>query len=201
MNKAKKQSHKQGTAKRLVRGSLVLSRTRALSAKMLRFFESGAASPLLTSVKKTDHFARNKVSSPLTKKMGLRKNVSVSVRNSIASFFSRNSIMKKIASFRAALLNSSIRSAGVFLLTFSIYGVASFLLKRFVASSLGVANPDDLIASAVIFLVGLLITVFGDKTIISSLGSSRITGNLLSGCLGVNRSSLERYKTSKSFTL
>lgn len=198
MFKAKKQTHKPGTAKRLVRGSLVLSRTRALSAKLLRFFESGAASPLLKSVKKIDHLARNKVSSPLTKKMGLRKNFSVPVRNSIAAFFSRNSFMKKIASFRAALLNASIRSVGVFLLTFSVYGVASFVLKRFVASPLGVADPDDLAASAVIFLAGLLITVFGDKTVISSLGSSRITGRLLSGCLGVNNSSFERYKTSSA---
>jgi hypothetical protein len=169
MFKAKKQSHKQGTAKRLVRGSFVLSRTRALSAKMLRFFESGAASPLFTSVKKTDHFARSNVSSRLTKKMGLRKNFSVGVRNSIASFLSRNSFMKKFASFRAALLNASVRSVGVFLLTFSVYGIASFLLKRFVVSPLGVANPDELAASAVIFLVGLIVTIFSDKTIIFSL--------------------------------
>jgi hypothetical protein len=165
---------------------------------MLRFFESGAASPLFTSVKKTDHFARSNVSSRLTKKMGLRKNFSVGVRNSIASFLSRNSFMKKFASFRAALLNASVRSVGVFLLTFSVYGIASFLLKRFVVSPLGVANPDELAASAVIFLVGLIVTIFSDKTIIFSLGSSRITGNLLSGCLGVNQSSFERYKTAYS---
>ncbi len=193
MNKANKQSHKESAAKRIARNSVVLSSTRALSMKLLNFFENGKGKFLAASVTKTDRFVRYKVTAPLAKKMGLRKNFSVPFRNTIASFFDKNFIFKKISAFRTAFLNSSLRSVGVFLLSFGIYGLAAFLLKRFVISPLGNANPDELSFSLVAFLAGLLLSAFGDKSIISSLGNSRIVGNLLLNLLGVNSSSFERY--------
>lgn len=201
MNKARKKTYKRGFAKRLVRESFVLSSTRYLSSRFVRIFESGFVSPLLTSANKVNRFAREKITGPLYKKIGIRKNFSMPARNALASFFANNPIMKSLASFRAAFLNTSVRSVGIFLLTFGIYAAAIFLLKSYVSLALGTeASIDDLSVAAVTALVGLLITAFGDRSILTALGNSRIIGSLLTNCLGVNESSLERYSSVSSGT-
>lgn len=197
MNIARRKKHKSGKMNRLVSQSLVLSSTRFVSSRAVRFFETGFASPLLTTVKKVDDFARDKVTGPLFKKTELRKNFTMPVRNSFALLFSRNSLLQKLAAFRVAALNVSLRAAGVFFLTFGIYTAAIFLLKRYIALTLGTPNTDDLAFAAVVFVAGLLLSLFGDKSIITSLATSRITGSLLSSCLGINDSSFGRsVKTS-----
>ncbi len=191
MNKARRKSNRKSVAKRLVRESLVLSTTRVASSRAVRFFQIGAASRLLTSVKKTDSLAERRIN-PLFKKDELRKNPSMHWRNSIASFCCKNKFFKSLSSIRVSLLNSSARSVGIFLLTFGIYAMAVILLKRFVNLNLGEATADDLIVSALAAVAGILLTVFGDKSNIEILGGGKIVGSLLSGVLGVNDSSLDK---------
>lgn len=200
MNRARRKKHKHGTMKRLVRESLFLSSTRYLSSRVVRFFEAGLASPLLCSVRSVDGFVSEKITGPLFKKTELRKNFSMPVRNSFAAFLSRNPVLKGLAAFRSAALNVSLRSVGIFLLTFGVYAAAIFLLKRYISLTLGTANTDDLAFAAISFVVGLVLTMFGDKSIIASLSSGRITGTLLSNCLGVNESSFGQTSRAASGT-
>lgn len=197
MNKARKQSHRPGTLKRLFRESLILSSTRFVSSRVFRFFESGLVSPLLTSVQKVDRFIRNNATNPLLEKTELRKKFIMPVRNGFASLLSRSRIMNKISALRSALLGSSLRSIGIFLFTFGIYATAIFILKRYVDLGFGEADTDDLSVSAITVLVGMLFTLFGDKSVLASLGNGRIIGAMLSGSLGVNESTLNRIGTVK----
>ncbi|MBQ9848072.1 MAG: hypothetical protein IJO64_03320 [Clostridia bacterium] len=200
MNRSRKKENSYGTLKRLARESMVLSATRFVSSRLNRLFSSGFASPLFASAEKVDDFASKKITAPINKKLDIRKKFAMPARNAVASFFSRNAIMKWLAAFKTAFLNTSLRSVGIFLLTFGIYAAAIFLLKSYVSLTIGVANPDDLSVAAVTFIVGLLLTAFGEKSILSALGNGRITGALLSGCLGVNDSSIDRAKNGSSGT-
>ncbi len=201
MNKARKKRYRRGTLKRLAQESLVLSSTRRLSSRFVRMFESGVASPLLTSLKKVDEFAREKVTGPLYKKIGIRKNFSMPTRNAIASVISRSAVMKTVNRLRTAFLNTSMRSVGVFLITFGIYAAAIFLLKSYVSLNLGIeASTDDLSFAAITALIGIILTAFGDKSILNTLGNGRIVGQLLLKCLGVNESSVDRYASAVPIT-
>ncbi len=201
MNKARKKTYKSGKAKKLVRESFILSSTRYLSSRIVRFFESGKASPILTSAKKVNRFAREKVTGPLYKRIGIRSNFAMPARNAVASFVSHNPIIKGLNAFRTAFLNTSLRTVGVFLLTFGIYAAAIFLLKSYISLALGTAaSVDDLSFAAITALVGLLLTAFGEKSILNAVGNSRIIGSLLSNCLGVNDSSLDRYSQKATGT-
>lgn len=200
MNKARRKNNKRGVTRRLVRESLILSTTRFVSSRAVRFFQTGMASPFLTSVKKVDRFARDKVTGPLFKKIELRKNFSMPARNAVAMFFSRNPIIKGMLSLQTAVLNSSLRSMGIFLLTFGIYASAIVLLKRFVNLAVGDPSGDDLIVSALAAVAGILLSAFGDKSNIAALGNGRIIGSLLTGVLGVNNSSLNKIPPKRAKT-
>lgn len=201
MNKARKKRYRRGTLKRLAQESLVLSFTRRLSSRFVRFFESGFASPLLSSAKSVDEFVNDKVTGPIYKKTGIRKNFSMPTRNAVASVISRSSVMKKFGDLRTAFLNASMRSVGVFLITFGIYAAAIFLLKSYVSLNLG-SEPsiDDLSFSAITALVGMILVAFGDKSILNTVGNGRIVGQLLLKCLGVNDSSIDRYASATPVT-
>ncbi len=176
--------------KRLVNESLVLSATRFVSSHVVRFFETGFASPVFKSVKKVDDFARKRITGPLFKKTELRKNITQPIRNSFSLIFSRTTVFRKLNDFRVAAINSSMRSIGVFLLTFGIYAAATFLAKHYMALSLGATDTDDLVFAAISFIVGIVLTAFGDKSILSTVGTSRMVGMLITSYFGVNDSSL-----------
>ncbi len=201
MNKARKKSYKRRTFKRLAQESLVLSFTRRLSSRFVRFFESGFASSLITSSKSVDELVHDKVTAPIYEKTGIRKNFVMPTRNAVASVISKSSVMKTFGNLRTALLNTSMRSVGVFLITFGIYAAAIFLLKSYVSLNLGsVASTDDLSFSAITALVGMILVAFGDKSILNTIGNGRIMGQLLLKCLGVNDSSVDRYASALPVT-
>ncbi len=191
MGKARNKS-KKGGMKRLVNESLLLSSTRFVSSRLVQLFEAGLFSPLLTSVKTVDRFCKDKVARPLFKKLELRKNFTVPVRNRFASLLGDNGLFRRLSLGLKGMLNVSLRSLGIFLLTFGIYSGAIFLLKRYVSVTLGDTNVNDLAAAAITIITGLLLTLFGDKSIISALGSGRITGSALSNSLGINDSTFDR---------
>ncbi len=201
MNKARKNKYRRSAIKRLVQESFVLSSTSRLSSRFVRFFESGFAAPLLRSAKKTDDFAREKISGPLFNKTGFRKNFSMPTRNAVSSFISRSRAMKTVGDIRNAFLTTSLRSVGVFLFTFGIYAAAIFLLKSYVSLALGSgANPDDLSFAAVAALAGIILTCFGDKSIINAIGNGKTVGQLLLKCLGVNESSVDKNSSAAKRT-
>ncbi len=183
---------KKGGMKRLVNESLLLSSTRFVSSRLVQIFETGLFSPLLTSVKTVDRFCKDKVARPLFKKLELRKNFTVPVRNRFASLLGDNGFFRRLNLGLRGMLSASLRSLGIFLLTFGIYSGAIFLLKRYVSVNLSDANVNDLAAAAITVIIGLLLTLFGDKSIISALGSGRITGSALSNSLGINDSTFDR---------
>lgn len=200
MNKARRKSNRRSAFKRLVRESFLLSATRALSSRVVRFFQSGLMSRVLTSVKTTDRFIKKRVTGPLLKKTELRKNFSMPARNAIASFCSNNNFFNRVSSARASLLNTPIRSIGIFLFTFGVYAAAMILFKRFVNLPLGEASADDLIFSGLVLIAGALLTLFGDKSNIEVLSSGKILGSLLGGVLGVNDSALNKIPEKQSKT-
>lgn len=200
MNRARRKTNRKGKMKRLVNESLVLSATRFVSSHVVRFFATGFASPVFNSVKKVDDFARKKITGPLFEKTELRKNITQPIRNSFSLVFERVAIFRKLKEFRLAALNASLRSVGIFLLTFGIYAAAMFLAKHYMGLSIGAADTDDIIFAAISFFVGLILTVFGDKSILSSIGTSRSVGTLITSCLGVNDSSLVPSKKTSSRT-
>jgi len=120
MNRARRKTYKGVRTKRLVNESLLLSCTRFLSSRVVRFFETGPASPALKNVRKVDDFVKDKITGPLFKKTELRKNYTKPLRNSLSSLISRSATFRRLADFRTAVLNMSLRSVGVFLFTFSI---------------------------------------------------------------------------------
>lgn len=201
MSKARKKTYKQGTAKRLVQESCILSCTRFLSSRFVRLFESGFASPLINSAETVDDFARKKITGPLYNKLGMKKNLSMPARNAVASFIDNNRITKLLSAFRSAFLNATFRSVGIFLLTFGIYAASVFLLKSYVSLNLGTAaSITDVCVAAIAAVAGLLFTIFGDKGILAVVGKSRIVGGMISRSLGVNDSSLNRYASSQPRT-
>ncbi len=195
MNKARKKTYKKGIFKRLVNESFILSSTRFVSSRVVRFFETGFVSPILNSFKTVDGFVSEKLTKPLFEKVQLRKKFAMPARNTVASAVARNPVMQKLALFRSSFLNSSLRSVGLFMLVFSIYTAAIFLLKRYISSSLGAPAVNDICTAAVMLVAGLLLVAFGDKSIISSVGNSRFASLLFSECLGVNDSSFLRNNT------
>lgn len=201
MNKARKKRYKRSGLKRLVQESFVLSSTSRLSSRFVRFFESGFAAPLLRSAKKTDEFAREKISGPIFNKTGFRKNFVMPTRNAVSSVISNSRVMKTVGEIRNAFLTTSMRSVGVFLLTFGIYAAAIFLLKSYVSLALGsVANADDLAFAAVAALAGIMLVCFGEKSVLSSVGNGKTVGQLLLKCLGVNESSVDKNLSSTKRT-
>ncbi len=193
MNKARKQTYKKGTLKRLLNDSFILSSARFVSSRTVRFFETGFLSPLFASFNAVDGFFSEKITGPLFEKVQLRKRFAMPARNAVSSAISRNSIMRKLAMLRSGFLNSTVRSVGMFMLVFGIYSAAIFLLKRYISSSLGVAAVNDIGAAAICFALGLLLIAFGgDKSIMTAVGNSLTGSFLLSGCLGVNDSALEK---------
>ncbi len=191
MNKARRKNNKRSAAKGLVKESLILSSTAFVSSRAVRFFQNGLASPLLRSVELVDSFAREKITGPLFKRTELRKNLIKPVKNAVAGFFDRNPIIKRVRDLQTAVLHSSMRSLGVFMLIFGIYSAAIFLFKRYGNIAGYSANPDELIVSAITAILGLIVSMFGDKSILLSLGNGKIIGSLLSGVLGVNRTALD----------
>lgn len=201
MNKARKQPHKRGFFKRLVQESGLLSCTRFLSARLVHFFEYGFASPLLKYGKRVDGIIREKITDPLFEKIGFRQNFSIPVRSAVASFFERNPIIKTLNALRLAFLSLSMRTMGVFTLTFGIYTAAIFLLKSYIDVSFGSeAGISDISVAAVSIIVGLLFTLFGDKSILHTVGTSRIVGSLLENRLGVNEAYFDITRREKTTT-
>ncbi len=200
MNRTKRKANKKGTFKRLAHESLLLSATRFLSSRINGFFSTGFGSPLIASVQRVDHFARNKITGPIFNKIGIRKNFAMPARNAVASFVANNPVVGWFSKLQRAFLNTSLRSLGIFLITFGVYAAAIFLLKSYVSLEIGVSSPDDISVAAVTLAVGLLLLLFGEKSLLSALGNSRITGALLSNCLGVNDSALDRAKKSSATT-
>ena len=198
MNKLRKRTYKKGKMKRLVRESLVLSSTSSLSSRIVRFFESGIAEPLLGSVNDVEDFVHDSVEKNITEKYNVRKNITLPIRNGIASFLSRNPFINALNDLRVSFLNISLRSIGVMLMTFAVYAVAVLLLKYYAASVFGTGSIDDVFVIAISLVTGLALTVFSDKSIIKSLGSSKIVGPFLSECLGINDSAIDRYPDKPS---
>lgn len=198
MNKLRKRTYKKGKMKRLVRESLVLSSTSSLSSRIVRFFESGIAEPLLGSVNDVEDFVHDSVEKNITEKYNVRKNITLPIRNGIASFLSRNPFINALNDLRVSFLNISLRSIGVMLMTFAVYATAVLLLKYYAASVFGTGSIDDFFVIAISAVTGLALTVFSDKSIIKSLGSSKIVGPFLSECLGINDSAIDRYPDKPS---
>ena len=192
MNKARRKNNRRSAIKKLVRESLLLSFTRSVSSRVVRFFQVGGASAGLKSVKKIDRFAKKKITAPIIQKTELRKNFTMPARNAIASFCANNGFMKGLSALRISVLNASVRTAGVFLFTFGIYAAAMIFLRRFIDLPIGEASADDLIFSGLMVIAGLLLATFGEKSNIETLGNGKIMGALLSGVLGVNDSSLDK---------
>ncbi|MBO4277339.1 MAG: hypothetical protein J5925_02950 [Clostridia bacterium] len=187
--KRKNRTNRKAGLRAVVRESFVLSFTSRLSAKIVKLFEYGFLSPLLTSVRRTDSFFSDKVFAPLKKRFGANRKPQNTVRSAAASFFAGNRIFNALRALKDRFLATSLRSAGVFLLTYGVYTAAIFLLRRYTS---GGADPDTagISVAAVSFIAGLLLVIFGEKSILSALGNGRITGQLLCDCLGINESSL-----------
>ncbi len=200
MNRARRKNNRIGIGKRLTKDSLILSCTDSMSSRVVRVFEKGFFSPLLTSVKNVDHFVREKVTGPVFQKLELRKNFTKPARNAVSSFILNNSLFQRMSALRTKFMNTSLRSVGIFLLTFGIYAAAIFLLKNYVSLSVGDGDIDDLIVSALAMIGGVLLTAFGDKSIIYSLANGVITGRLLSGVLGINDTTLDKASPKKAKT-
>lgn len=197
MNKARRKSNKPSGAKKLARESFILSSARLISSRAVRVFENGFLSPVITSVETVDEFANEKITKPIFKKLELRKNILKPARNRVSKFISNNGIYKHFVKMRNSLLNSSVRSVGLFFLIFGIYASAIFFAKHYMA--IGEANTNDLVVSALTVVAGLLMSLFGDKSLLNTLANGRIIGSLLSGVLGVNDTSLNKAppKTTK----
>ena len=197
MNKARRKTYKTGSLKRLAGESLILSCTRKLSSRFVRFFESGFASPILTSAKKVNRFARQKITGPIFNKLGVRRNIAMPARNSVSSFVENNKASRFFVKLRDFILNASMRTAGLFLFTFGLYSAAIYVLKNYVSLGGYGINPDDFTVSAVVALFGLILTMFGDKKILSTLGTGKIIGPLLYNSLGINDSTFVRRSKEK----
>ncbi len=197
MNKLRKRT-KKWTIKRLARESFVLSSTSSLSSRIVRFFESGIAEPILGSVNDVDDFVQDFVGKNVTEKYNVRKNITMPIRNSIASFFSRNPFVNALNRLRLYFLNISLRSVGVMLMTFAVYAAAVLLLKHYATSVFGIGSIDDFFVIAISAVTGLALTVFSEKSIITSLGSSKMVGPFLSECLGINDSTFDRHSEKPS---
>lgn len=185
---------------RLVKESLFLSCTSRLSEKLIGFFESGFLSPLFTSCKKTDSFVHDRITVPLNEKTGFRSRITMRARYSFARFAENNPVMRLLRSAQSALVSSPLRSSGIFLLTFGIYAAAVFFLKRYAYITLGSSDPDDLSASAAIVVAGLLLVLFGERSIVSALSTSRTTGYAVASCLGINEAYLRYGESSKTYS-
>ena len=172
-----------------MRESFVLSFTSRLSAKIVKLFEYGFLSPLLASARKTDSFFAEKIASPIKSRLGAKRTTRYTVRGAAAEFFAQNRLFAALRALKDRFLATSLRSAGVFLLTFGVYTAAIALLRRYTSGAMPYGTVG-VSASAVSFTAGLILVIFGEKSILSALGNGRLTGQLLCDCLGINESSL-----------
>lgn len=195
MKKSRK-TYKKSTLLRLSSESLIVSSIAALSAFIVFLFRGGALSFVTSTAEKIDKFFRKNVAGVIAEKLKLHEKVKMPAKNTVAAVTDKSKIFGFLDKLRKKSLNMPLRSVGVFLITFSVYSAAIFLLKRFYAS-FGVADINDISASAIVFLCGFLLLCFGEKSVLAALGSGRIGGSLLAGCLGVNESSLVGDETEK----
>ena len=173
------------------RESFVLSCTSALSARVIRLFEYGALSPLLSSARRTDEFVAGKIVAPVEKKFGLGRKIFAPARDKLAGFFASSRAMAFLCAAKDRFLATSLRSVGVFAVTFGVYAAAIFLLRRYTSSDTASLGVSALSAAAVAFISGVVLLLFGEKSILSALGNGRVTGPLLCDSLGINDSSLQ----------
>lgn len=187
-----RKANKRNSFRRTARESIILSATAHASARTTEFFERGRASALLSSAAATDKLFTDKVTSKVSERFSLRRNVTMPLRNAVARAFSGNRFFSALAFLRERFLCASVRSLGIFFITFGIYAAALFMLKRYVVLPLPQSGTGELAVSAICLVSGLLCAMFGERSLLSALAGGRIIGSMLYGCLGVNDSSLER---------
>lgn len=187
-----RKANKRRSLRRTAHESIILSTTARASAKVNDFFERGRAGVVLSSTAETDKLFSEKVVSKVSERFSLRRNVVMPVRNAVARSFSGNRFFSALAFLRERFLCASVRSVGIFFITFGIYAAALFMLKRYVVLPLPQSGTGELAVSAICFVSGLLCALFGERSLLSALAGGRLIGPLLYGCLGVNDSSLER---------
>ena len=175
-----------------------MSRTSKVSSAIVRFFESGHGSVLLGSAEKTDRLVSDKIASPIEKHTGINRRFFKPARDKIASFFAKNRAFSYLHSLKDTFLNMSLRSVGVFFLTFGIYSAAVFLLRRYISDALGNGTNIDPAVAAVTLVFGLFLVIFGDKSLLYALSGGKITGRLIDSSLGISESSLYCAEKGKS---
>ena len=184
MSKKSKQKTLENT-KGLPKKSSVLSYPSHISKKIVSFFETGVLSRLFLSAKKVDSFIPNKVLKPLEKHIGFRKNVLDPTRRWVSGIIDNNHVSRAVTAVIPRFLSVSLRSFGVFFLTFALYAAGIYFLKIFANIRLGNSTADDLSASAIVLLVGIILTLFGDKSLISALANGRCAGYIMDS-FGIN---------------
>lgn len=104
-----------------------------------------------------------------------------------------------VRSFFASIVNTSLRSLGVFFLAFGFYGVLMFLLTNYAIDRLPVVPLMYLYTDVAVMLLSLPLMVLR-KTLYSVLTESRICNALLFGLLGVRREVADSTSNQKGIT-
>ncbi len=198
MDRKKTQKQNKSFLKRLAQESVFLSCTSFLSDKIVGMFETGIFSFFIKSCKKTDSFVHDKLYLPVDKKTGFHDKVTNNLRRKISLFFDRFPLFALLRRLQSELTDLSLRSLGAFLAAFGVSSGAMFFLQRYVLVTGGKADPDNLSFSALIFLAGVILLIFGSKNAVDAFCSSRLTGYPLSCCFGLNEAVLRRERGAKN---
>lgn len=180
---------KNGSRGHLRSGSLLLSRLGQWSSRVFWSLENGLPGKLFCGGDETEARLDDSLAARGIRAAGLREKILTPYKVAAAAGASQSRLFALADRFRSAVLLTKVRFFGVTGLLFSLYAFVGFFLYQFFNFSYSRTSIRDLIVSAVIFAISLILLFIG-KPVGEFLSGSRLFGRIFIGVLGIDPGSL-----------
>ncbi len=190
-----KRKRKKGLLARLYQGSLIISTLNTASAKLHNTVSDSAASRYFCSADKFDDLKNGGLLQRAVSTFGVAQFFS-KIKTSFARLVESSNIVSVYRRIVNAILCSCTRDAGIFLLCFGLFSLASTLLKILMFDSLGNDLNKNLICVAAMLACAIPL-LFSKKSIAEKLVKSAAFRTVFSDLLGVSQLALRSKLTPK----
>lgn len=171
--------------RRLFKNSAILNGLGRIADGLYDAMAKSATGRALTSYDNERMGARTSLIA--TKLSSLYHNLKIkSAKHFVARGIENSLFCEKVRSFFASVLNTSLRSLGVFFLAFGFYGVLMFLLTNYAIDRLPAVELSHLYVDVAVMLLSLPLIVLR-KPLHQAFAESRLCNIFLFGLLGIRR--------------
>lgn len=190
-----KQKNRGGFLKRLIRQSLIFTCLNKLSDRITKLFTSGILYSIFLGSDETDKLLENGVVGRFISRINFEKHLIRPFKVFFANGIEHSRVTTVYRHSIKVLLSLSIRSLGILLSTFGVYGIVIYFAKLFSYITLE-PNESAFFWSAFMILAGVPLLLSG-KSIANVLKTSRLFNKLFINVLGINEMTLQSdFKTT-----